>query len=609
MDTAFDYTKEDFETETPYQHVLAVASPFERNILLEKLAAYAKTVGVSNFKLLYRSFLEAKERGKKHIIADGTTEFDGQPLTLSCGQWRCDDFGVSRLGMYGVEEQACPHPILPIERLVNVDTGEEKVRVAWAKAKRWRSKVVPRVTLSSANRIVDMASNGVSVNSENAKLLVRYFSDMDTLNYDTLPEVRSVSRLGYIEGYGFSPYMDKVTFDGDESFGDLFRAVRKKGKSSAWKAAAIECRRQSITARLMLAASFASVLVKPCGCLPFFVHLWGVESGTGKTVGLMLAASVWGDPALGKYVQTFNGTTVGLEKTAEFLNSLPLCLDEYQLIKDARGRQNFNIYQLAQGVGRTRGNKSGGVMRTPSWRNCILTTGESPITSASDGAGALNRVIEIECTADARVVEDGHRISNTLTENFGFAGRAFVKKLYEDGVIDTVKARYTALFRELSVGNATEKQAMAAALILLADELITAWIFHDGDPLTTEAMTAFMKSASAVSAGRRGYGFMCDWVTANANRLRRDAETGDMYGFIDGGYAYIVRSVFLNAAEQAGFSTTALLSWMNANDLLLTRGKNRTVARRIAGTPTECIAMKLPSLDCEDATPDEETII
>ena len=100
----------------------------------------------------------------------------------------------------------------------------------------------------------------------------------------------------------------------------------------------------STTARIILAASFASVLLEPLNCLPFFVHLWGVDSGTGKTVALMVAASVWGDPAVGSYIKTFDGTVVGQEKTAAFLNNLPLCLDELQLAKDSRGRTNFDVY-------------------------------------------------------------------------------------------------------------------------------------------------------------------------------------------------------------------------------------------------------------------------
>ena len=90
----------------------------------------------------------------------------------------------------------------------------------------------------------------------------------------------------------------------------------------------------------MLAASFASPILSLVGSLPFFVHLWGVDSGTGKTVGLMAAASVWGNPALGSYIQTFNATQVGHERTAAFLNHLPMCIDELQLTKDSHGPVN-----------------------------------------------------------------------------------------------------------------------------------------------------------------------------------------------------------------------------------------------------------------------------
>lgn len=133
----------------------------------------------------------------------------------------------------------------------------------------------------------------------------------------------------------------------------------------------------------------------------------------------MLAASVWGNPAVGKYIKTFNATEVGHEKTAAFLNSLPLLIDELQLARDARGKIQFNVYSLAQGVGRTRGTKSGGVDKTPTWGNCILTTGESPLTTLTDGAGALNRVIDIECSPPGKVISDGMRIANDLKKTMG----------------------------------------------------------------------------------------------------------------------------------------------------------------------------------------------
>ena len=91
----------------------------------------------------------------------------------------------------------------------------------------------------------------------------------------------------------------------------------------------------SVPARIMLAAGFASVLVEPCGGLPFFVHLWGNTEG-GKTVALMLAASIWANPRLGEYVHSFNGTEVTQELSASFVNSMPLILDELQILKEKK---------------------------------------------------------------------------------------------------------------------------------------------------------------------------------------------------------------------------------------------------------------------------------
>ena len=374
---------------------------------------------------------------------------------------------------------------------------------------------------------------------------------------------------------------------------------------------AADVREMSTTAKIILAASFASVLLEPLNCLPFFVHLWGVDSGTGKTVALMVAASVWGDPAVGAYVKTFDGTVVGMEKTAAFLNNLPFCLDELQLAKDSKGRTTFDVYKLAQGVGRTRGNRSGGVDLTPTWRNCILTTGESPLTGTASGAGAVNRGIDIECKSAQAVIKDGMRISGAVKRNYGFAGRKFVERLYQPGVIDQVSERYRELFRILSDRDTTEKQAMAAAAIILADELACQWIFSGQQPLTIEQVSEFLASKAAVSAGDRGYKYLCDWVTQNSNKLcgRSENPNIEVLGALEDGRAYIIRSVFERILQDAGYSTAAMISYLKQSNLIETRGRANTKGKRINGIPTECFCLRLPSVELDDeADPDEQPL-
>jgi len=598
-----EFKAEDFLlSSTPYEWLYKYKKDaFEHERMLTLMCSYAKSVGVSNFKKLYAQYTTSLKQAIADVYVNNATDFSGQPLELDAGDWQCDDYGVSIKTGFG-DEQACCHPIMPIERLANIDTGEEKIVLAYSKGKKWRTVVVSKDIIANANKITQLAARGIAVTSENARLLVRYLSEIENLNYDRIPEHSSVTRLGYINGDGFAPYVDGLVFDGDLAFKNIYRSVTAAGDFDSWLNIAQECRQNSIAAKIILAASFASVLVQPLNALPFFVHLWGVDSGTGKTVGLMLAASVWGNPERGQYVQTFNATEVGHERLAAFLNSLPICIDELQLAKDKRGNTRFNVYALAQGVGRTRGNKSGGLDITPTWGNCILTTGESPLATYSDGARALNRVLEVECKADFKVIEDGPKVASTLKKNYGFAGKMFVAALADNPRIDLLQAKYNKLFAELQNKNATEKQAMAAALIILADELATAMFFND-NPLTIDELSTFLKTNETVSLGRRGYELICDWISQNVNRFNASEDNnGELFGIIEQDaagidWAYINAKKFREAVENEGISSQSLLSWLKEKRLIKTYDGRHTVLRRIKNVVTRCISLQIP---CEN---------
>lgn len=582
------YTHDNYLSEAPYAELYSFrGDAFAHEAKLEKMEAEAKEAGFKNFRRMYKQY-EISRKGSGAVPSSNVTAFTDQPLELDCGPWQCDDLGVSTWGS-AAESVVCPHPIMPVCRLVNVDTGTEKMELAFRKGASWRRLIVEKGVLASARSIVALANNGVAVTSETAPLLVKYLHDMENYNYDILPEKPSVGRLGYIDGAGFSPYVDGLIFDGDVNFRNIFRSVRSQGSRKKWLEAAGEARAGSITAKIVVAAAFASVLVGPTGALPFFVHLWGAASGIGKTVALMAAASVWGDPAIGRYPQTFNSTVVGHEKFAAFLNSLPLIIDEMQLARDHQGRSKFNVYQLAEGVGRTRGNRTGGVDSTPTWANCIITSGETPLTQENAGAGAKNRVIEIECNTD-KVIQDGPGISALLKQNFGFGGREFVQRL--EGQTERVLALYRKTFSALSASDATEKQAMAASLLVSADILADEWIFHSGKPLTAEEIGGFLQSNAAVDVNERAYAYLCDWVSQNVAKF--NGQGVEVFGAIKEDSVYIIRSVFCRALEEEGYSPQALLSWMKGKRLIQTRGRANTMGKRINGVLTECVVMSLP---------------
>lgn len=603
---ATKYTQQDFLTGTaPFEEVYKLRDdPFKEDRAVAAMEIQAKTVGVLGFKGMYQKY----KKSLKSLVpmdAENLSDFAEQPLTLDTGEWHGDESGVWKYAPQGGTEIACTHPILPIERLRNIDTGELKVTLAFRRGsknkKAWTNITTDFDTVSNSKNITTLSRIGISVTSgKRAQSLVDYIADVLDKNYDLIPEYKSTSRMGWNEE-GFSPYVDEVVFDGNPGFEKIFQSIKQHGKFEAWLHEAISIRKYSIAAKIVLASSFASVLVGPCGILPFFVHLWGMDSGTGKSVAQMVAASVWAYPVVGgPFFPTFKATSVGFEVIAGFLNSLPVVIDELQLAKDSRGKINFNVYELASGSGKLRSNKTLGLASSLTWANCFITSGETPLTSENDGAGAINRVIEIECKADSKVIESGHKTAGIMKSNYGFAGKLFVEKLSEPDALNNAKELYESIYTECMKNDTTEKQAMAAAVIIAADQLATKWIFQDDNALTVSDMAEFLKSKEAVSAADRGYHYMCDWVSQNANKLRGSADNSDVFGYLptegeDKGWAYIIRSVWNKACADEQISARALLSHLRTQGLIQTRGKGFTKTKRINSVSTECVVMKLPS--------------
>lgn len=602
------YTRDDFDSTAPYEYVYNLRDDsFKQRAVIDRLSDYAAlTHKIRNFKKRYQDYVAMLKKANNVVETESMTEFEGQPIELSCGTlWVADEYGISTDGRFG-EEIACNHPLTIVQRLVNIDTGVEKLVLAYRKGKQWRQFIADKKTLASHNAILDLANVGIAVNSENSRLLVRYLHDLESYNYDRIPEKNSVSRLGWIEDEGFSPYVDNLVFDGDASFKNYFNSVREKGKFDQWLGITREVRNKSIYARIILAASLSSVLVQPLGALPFFVHLWG-GTESGKTVALMLGASVWANPAMGQYIHTFNSTAVGREKSAGFVNSLPLVLDELQIIQDKK-QFDKDIYMLSEGIGRTRGNRSGGVDRVPSWSNCILTSGEMPITNSNSGGGAVNRIIEIECKD--RIFDNPREVANMCRQNYGFAGKEFVKLLHDPSVVSVAKEMYTKFSADLSKGDTTEKQVMAAALILTADHLATEHIFMDGEPLTIGPIQDFLKTRASVDVNERAYEYICEYVVQNKAKFSGESEVNEVCGKIQDAEIAIIRRAFVQICDEAGFNSQSLLSWLKQKELLNFNGKGFTRPTRINGEPCNCVVIKRKSDDefCADI-PDFEAAV
>lgn len=594
---------EPFPDEIFYQ-IFEIEDNVERTQYIESLRnAARKLKRITEFNNVYKSFLldytqHQKQTGQK-------TKFTDQPLELVCGEWAANDLGVRAIrydkNAMPVPVLACSHPILPTEILKNVDTAQERITLAYFKSAAWQSVTVDRSVCANTNKIVDALSQyGIEVTSDNAKNMVRYISDCVGLNPATLNPKKSINRLGWV-GSSFTPYAEDIRYEGDMDYEVIFKNVAQKGSYETWKGLCSSLRK-NIPLRMMMAASFSSVLLEPLKVLPFVLHIWGT-TGTCKTVALMVSMSIWGNPKLGGLVKTMNMTKNAIMRNAAFLCSIPFAGDELQTIKD-KWQGNFDqlIYQITEGVDRGRAKAYGGVDETKTWKNSFLFTGEEPITKSNSGGGSKNRVIEI--AIDGPLVDDGHYVSSVVQENYGFAGKMLVEYIQgaEDGALT---GRYRELFDQLCKLDTTDKQAMAMACLLLADELAVDLFWPSEVPLQVEQIKQYLHSNMDVDVAGRAFQSVLNWVAKNPVRFEDpkapdSPNKGEVWGKIDGETLVLNRDVLLDFLDRNGFDYTAVSKKWAERSLICRNSQGKMVHQtKVYGIKSSYLKLVLPPDDDE----------
>lgn len=599
-----NWSLNDFLGTEPYEFLYKYK---DNKFLLQQMIAKAQIVAKAqhfpNFTKMWNAYVESMSP-KGTIMGEYTTMFPDQPVQLSSGKYICDEAGIEYTGRLGDMIQVCPHPVLPVKRIIDIDSNAEKLDVAYRRGGRWRNIIVGRENLASAQKIIQLARNGIAVNSENAKELVKYITDIESMNYDQLPVQNSTEHLGWLQNGEFAPFCDDVVYGGESSeFGRIFEGFQPTGDYKKWLEIARTVRSgKSVPARIALAASFAAPIVSLCGALPFFVHLWGTQ-GCGKTVGLMLAASVWGNPDIGSgYIKSFGGTKVSQELYAAFCCNVPVLLDELQVISDRRLFDDI-IYMLCEGMSKGRGAKEGGLQLQRRWSTCMITTGEMPIVQSNSGGGAAVRTIEVNYGGEP-LFEDARGVANALKENYGFAGRVFVEALKKPEVVAALREVQKKQYQKLS-GIIQDKQVLSASLILAADRLADKLIFQDGMYLKADDIKPYLVTQEEADVNNRCYQWLLGFIAANPRRFdSEDQNNGEMWGLIEGSIVYINRTIFDKILKNEGYSPGAFLTWAKRKHRIVADdyddNKRYTKRRTIGGQRVPCIALRIDDDDDQD---------
>ena len=573
---------------------------------------YTRDAKLMGCKTDFEKMLKAAKAEKKKIqkeknkvvpfqdnLADGMTHFMGEYEELKCGSWICSSSGIYAVVNYNTVAYACSHPILPIKILKNVETGCCKVQLAFFVRNKWIEIITDKETISSASKIVSLSKYGIRVTTENSRSLVKFLSDVESLNEDEIMEQISTSKLGWIKGE-FMPYGCNVLVDSEQGFKSVSDSLKEVGSRRKWYDLVKEIRKTGrFEPHISIIASLSSPIVEIVNGLPFILDLYG-EAGKGKTVALMLATSVWANPADNAYMADPKGTPAALEMRLDFLNNLPLMLDDMaQLTRKYDGDFSEFVYFLCSGKGKDRSNQNLTVNKLTTWKNTILVNAEHSLVTETMQGGAINRIIDVE-TSDGYFFESGNDVVTVINENYAFCGREFIELIIELGqeeIINVQKSYYkkiTDKANELSVEK-EEKQIIPMSILLATDYLATTYLFKDNIFLDFDKCFDVLKSKEQVSENDRAYQFILGEIAVNRSRfIGKDADCpiGEIWGFIqeDSDVVVINGLIFDKMADRGGFSSTSFLSWAAKNKYVIcgNDGKPRR-SKKIKGTNVKCV--------------------
>lgn len=560
---------------------------------------------VSAYKTAKREYAKAN-RNKLHTLENYTNFGSDKYPDVYCGNWVADESGVRTYDNTGVK-LACYHPILPVEVLTNVETNVQKVTLAFCRKGRWSKVTVPKSVVSNNNKIVALADFGISVTSDNAKHLVRYLADVENegLVRGTIPERLSTAKMGWIDGK-FMPYDCEYEFDAESQFRENYKAIGKKGKRDKWYEFILEMRqKRRPELRFMMSAAFASVIVQICNALPFWASLWG-ESGGGKTVCLMCAASIFADPCNYKYIADCRQTDVSMELRASFYNNLPLMLDDTATVKEKYG-DDFSklIYSLASGKGKGRATRDLGLRNEETWCNTILITGEHALSTENLQGGAINRVLDFEVQNGA-IFEDGQAVVRLLGNNYGFAGEEFVEAVHEIGV-DGIRKMQKEILADIQSRSEDklEKQSISLSVLMTADRIATDYLFKDGIYLTYNEVKQVLVDRSDMSENERCYEYILGEIAINAAKFTTNSfgdrpmeQYGEFETESDGSkYAVIYANIFNSMCKKGGYSSKAFLSWAAKSGRIKCQGDRYTKVKRVSGATVRCVYLLMKNAD------------
>lgn len=377
-----------------------------------------------------------------------------------------------------------PYDLFPVDILNN--NGVHEIHMLAVRKEHVQEVLLPQKSIAARDdALKHLASQNImaSFGSGNDKNLYEYVrASVEKMSTEKSP-IRIPSAYGWQEDDSFV-FNSSIYKPGAEpvfvpmaGLENIVSNTKPTGSLDEWRKVINMLVRRKLWKHLTIfLVGVGSPLMRFTGLFGLTVHCASAESGTGKSLALDTAASVWGHPV---HYRTGSGTSaVAMQQRLGHLRSLPLVTDEIT----TNNRKDFEwfpafLFSMSEGRGKERMESGTNRERLnlSIWAALALMSSNRPavdyLTSVRQHSseGELRRLIEMAMDEKLEWSEEEIEIIKSLQGNYGLAGdvlsRYFVNNI---GYLKTLVPQTVAqMYKTFNAPN-DERFWMAGAGVIVA---------------------------------------------------------------------------------------------------------------------------------------------
>jgi len=217
---------------------------------------------------------------------------------------------------------------------------------------------------------------------------------------------------------------------------NIVAVTQPKGTLAGWQEfIKLLIRKKMYKQLAVMMAGAGAPLMRFTGLNGLTFHCGSTESGTGKTLALEAAASVWGHPT--NYRMGKETSQVAMQQRAGLLHSLPVITDEVST--KTRGEDSWIrswIFNFSEGRGKERMESGANKERLnlSTWQSCSLLSSNTHFmdqltTGQHSAEGEMRRLLEFTWTDRLEWEPEEVEIVKSLLDNYAVAGPVVIEYL------------------------------------------------------------------------------------------------------------------------------------------------------------------------------------